>query len=188
MKAIRGVASPNMGFACQLLQWQKRVLKSRPPLPKPLPNASSQDFSGPFLRSEEMDASRSSAASSGIAVPDLPYSGDSFSVPMSLAVVGRGSGGSDEAISSNSVDVAACRMYRIAPHSPYDAMHLVPKIANFGDTALDPRGAFLIQVRIQPPLISFMLRFFCCYFPSALCQLHSRQRPLAPSACVTGQL
>ncbi len=28
VKSIRGVANPNIGFTCQLLQWQKRVATS----------------------------------------------------------------------------------------------------------------------------------------------------------------
>ncbi|XP_019163884.1 PREDICTED: protein-tyrosine-phosphatase MKP1-like isoform X2 [Ipomoea nil] len=75
VKAARGVTNPNMGFACQLLQCQKRVHA-------------------------------------------LPVS------PTSLL-----------------------RMYRIAPHSPYDPLHLVPKmLGEPGVKALDSRGAFLVHV------------------------------------------
>ncbi|KAA8533226.1 hypothetical protein F0562_033241 [Nyssa sinensis] len=75
VKAARGVTNPNMGFACQLLQCQKRVH----------------------------------------AVPTSP----------------------------NSV----LRMYRMAPHSPYDALHLVPKMLNHpGAQGLDSRGAFVVHV------------------------------------------
>ncbi|KAJ7956760.1 Protein-tyrosine-phosphatase MKP1 [Quillaja saponaria] len=75
VKAARGVTNPNMGFACQLLQCQKRVH----------------------------------------AVPASP----------------------------NSV----LRMYRMAPHSPYDPLHLVPKLINHpGAQGLDSRGAFIVQV------------------------------------------
>ncbi|KAA8529655.1 hypothetical protein F0562_034245 [Nyssa sinensis] len=75
VKAARGVTNPNMGFACQLLQCQKRVH----------------------------------------AVPASP----------------------------NSV----LRIYRMAPHSPYDALHLVPKMLNHPSArGLDSRGAFLIHV------------------------------------------
>lgn len=75
VKASRGVTNPNMGFACQLLQCQKRV----------------------------------------------------HAAPMS----------------PNSV----LRMYRLAPHSPYDPLHLVPKaVNNPGAGALDSRGAFVIHV------------------------------------------
>lgn len=39
------------------------------------------------------------------------------------------------------------RMYRIAPHSPYDPLHLVPKaVSSPGAAALDSRGAFVIHV------------------------------------------
>ncbi|WOL01951.1 hypothetical protein Cni_G10670 [Canna indica] len=75
VKAARGIADPNVGFACQLLQCQKRVH----------------------------------------AIPVSPSS--------------------------------ALRVYRMAPHSPYDPLHLVPKMLN--DTslaALDSRGAFIIHV------------------------------------------
>lgn len=40
------------------------------------------------------------------------------------------------------------QVYRMAPHSPYDATHLVPRAASpFGWAVLDPRGCFLVQVR-----------------------------------------
>ncbi|XP_027366756.1 protein-tyrosine-phosphatase MKP1-like [Abrus precatorius] len=75
VKNARGVTNPNMGFACQLLQCQKRVH----------------------------------------AVPASP----------------------------NSV----LRMYRMAPHSPYDPLHLVPKMVNHPCAqALDSRGAFIVHV------------------------------------------
>lgn len=75
VKAARGIANPNMGFACQLLQCQKRVH----------------------------------------AIPLSPNSG--------------------------------LRMYRLAPHSPYDALHLVPKMLNDPTpAALDSRGAFILHV------------------------------------------
>ncbi|VFQ99391.1 unnamed protein product [Cuscuta campestris] len=75
VKAARGIADPNMGFACQLLQCQKRVHA-------------------------------------------FPLS------PSSLL-----------------------RMYRIAPHSPYDPLHLVPKMLNDPTpSALDSRGAFIIHI------------------------------------------
>ncbi|XP_004502387.1 protein-tyrosine-phosphatase MKP1-like isoform X2 [Cicer arietinum] len=75
VKTARGVTNPNMGFACQLLQCQKRVH----------------------------------------AMPASP----------------------------NSI----LRMYRMAPHSPYDPLHLVPKMVNQpGSLALDSRGAFIVHV------------------------------------------
>ncbi|KAE8712109.1 Protein-tyrosine-phosphatase MKP1 [Hibiscus syriacus] len=75
VKAARGIADPNMGFACQLLQCQKRVHA-------------------------------------------FPLS------PSSLL-----------------------RMYRIAPHSPYDPLHLVPKMLNDPyPSVLDSRGAFIVQI------------------------------------------
>lgn len=75
VKAARGVTNPNMGFACQLLQCQKRVH----------------------------------------AVPASPNS--------------------------------MLRMYRMAPHSPYDPLHLVPKtVSHPGVQALDSRGAFVVHV------------------------------------------
>ncbi|WOH13651.1 hypothetical protein DCAR_0833161 [Daucus carota subsp. sativus] len=75
VKAARGVANPNMGFACQLLQCQKRVH----------------------------------------AVPASPNS--------------------------------MLRMYRMAPHSPYDPLHLVPKLLSHPHAdALDSRGAFIVHV------------------------------------------
>ncbi|CAJ1854046.1 unnamed protein product [Sphenostylis stenocarpa] len=75
VKTARAVTNPNMGFACQLLQCQKRVH----------------------------------------AMPASP----------------------------NSI----LRMYRMAPHSPYDPLHLVPKMVNQpGARALDSRGAFIIHI------------------------------------------
>ncbi|KAL2343111.1 hypothetical protein Fmac_004396 [Flemingia macrophylla] len=75
VKNARGVTNPNMGFACQLLQCQKRVHA-------------------------------------------MPVS------PTSLL-----------------------RMYRMAPHSPYDPLHLVPKtVYHPSPRALDSRGAFIVHV------------------------------------------
>ncbi|KAM7269945.1 hypothetical protein ACFE04_029159 [Oxalis oulophora] len=75
VKAARGIADPNMGFACQLLQCQKRVHA-------------------------------------------FPLS------PSSLL-----------------------RMYRMAPHSPYDPLHLVPKMLNDpSPSVLDSRGAFILHL------------------------------------------
>ncbi|GLT50892.1 hypothetical protein SLA2020_243470 [Shorea laevis] len=75
VKAARGIADPNMGFACQLLQCQKRV----------------------------------------------------HAVPLSPS--------------------SLLRMYKLAPHSPYDPLHLVPKLLNDpSPSALDSRGAFIIQI------------------------------------------
>ncbi|KAL9226388.1 hypothetical protein vseg_002207 [Gypsophila vaccaria] len=87
VKAAREVTNPNMGFACQLLQCQKRVH----------------------------------------AVPASP----------------------------NSV----VRMYRMAPHSPYDPLHLVPKILGIpGEQGLDSRGAFVVHV---PSAIYIWIGKFC---------------------------
>ncbi|KAM3236684.1 hypothetical protein P3L10_016721 [Capsicum annuum] len=41
----------------------------------------------------------------------------------------------------------ACQMYRVAPHSPYDPLHLIPKMLNDpSPSALDSRGAFIIHI------------------------------------------
>uniref|UniRef100_A0A1D1Y621 Dual specificity protein phosphatase 1B n=1 Tax=Anthurium amnicola TaxID=1678845 RepID=A0A1D1Y621_9ARAE len=75
VKAARGIANPNMGFACQLVQCQKRV----------------------------------------------------HAIPLS----------------PNSV----VRMYRMAPHSEYDPLHLVPKMLSEPSLlSLDSRGAFIVHV------------------------------------------
>ncbi|KAL7149175.1 hypothetical protein ABFS83_05G022300 [Erythranthe nasuta] len=75
VKTARGVANPNVGFACQLLQCQKRVH----------------------------------------ALPASPSS--------------------------------VIRMYRVAPHSPYDPLHLVPKmLSEPGADKLDSRGAFIVHI------------------------------------------
>ncbi|KAF3796811.1 Protein-tyrosine-phosphatase [Nymphaea thermarum] len=75
VKAARGITNPNMGFACQLLQCQKRV----------------------------------------------------HAVPLSPS--------------------SMVRMYRMAPHSPYDPLHLVPKLLSEPSvTALDSRGAFIVNI------------------------------------------
>ncbi|KAG6547301.1 hypothetical protein Mapa_011238 [Marchantia paleacea] len=72
VKTLRGVTSPNMGFAFQLMQWHSRILGS----------------------------------------PKSP----------------------------------TLRMFRMAPHSPFDPLHLVPKsVNNPSMAALDSRGAFVIQ-------------------------------------------
>ncbi|XP_071688622.1 protein-tyrosine-phosphatase MKP1-like [Rutidosis leptorrhynchoides] len=75
VKTARGVTDPNMGFACQLLNCQKRV----------------------------------------------------HNAPMSPK--------------------SAIRMFRIAPHSSYDPLHLVPKLLTQPNLkALDSRGAFIVHV------------------------------------------
>lgn len=75
VKGARGVTNPNMGFACQLLQCQKRVH----------------------------------------AVPASPNS--------------------------------MLRVYRMAPHSPYAPLHLVPKMLDQPCVdGLDSRGAFIVHV------------------------------------------
>ncbi|KAI3452659.1 hypothetical protein Pfo_009323 [Paulownia fortunei] len=75
VKTARGVTNPNVGFACQLLQCQKRVH----------------------------------------ALPASPTS--------------------------------VLRLYRMAPHSPYDPLHLVPKmLCEPGADRLDSRGAFIIHI------------------------------------------
>ncbi|GBG91824.1 hypothetical protein CBR_g53715 [Chara braunii] len=79
VKAARGVTNPNMGFACQLIQWQRRLLAG------------------------------AAAAAAG----------------------GGGGGGA--------------RLYRIAPHSHNDPLHLVHKLVlKPGVESLDTRGAFLL--------------------------------------------
>lgn len=75
VKAARGVTNPNMGFACQLLQCQKRV----------------------------------------------------HAMPISPSSI--------------------LRMYRMAPHSPYAPLHLVPKMVHYpSKLALDSRGAFIVHI------------------------------------------
>lgn len=87
VKAARGVTNPNMGFACQLLQCQKRV----------------------------------------------------HAMP----------------VSPNSM----LRMYRMAPHSPYDPLHLVPKMVHHpSKLGLDSRGAFVIHI---PSAIYIWIGKYC---------------------------
>lgn len=75
VKSARGIANPNVGFACQLMQCQKRV-HADPLSPKSM-----------------------------------------------------------------------VRMYRMAPHSEYDPLHLVPKmLSEPSPSALDSRGAFIIHI------------------------------------------
>lgn len=75
VKAARGITNPNMGFACQLLQCQKRV----------------------------------------------------HAAPMSPS--------------------SLLRMYRMAPHSSYASLHLVPKaVGKPSADALDSRGAFIVHI------------------------------------------
>lgn len=79
------------------------------------------------------------------------------------ALSGRGIGeasarASPSAMGPLSEEALAARrqVYRMAPHSPYDATHLVPKASSrFGWASLDPRGAFLVQVRLSCPLRTF---------------------------------
>ncbi|CAI7771304.1 unnamed protein product [Closterium sp. NIES-53] len=117
VKAIRGVASPNMGFACQLLQWQKRVLS--PPTPSsPLPPAASP---------------RALAA----AAADGTWGGGGAD----------SSGCNGESAGQGGRQMESVCVYRMAPHSPYDPLHLVPKmLTDVSVSALDPRGAFIVQV------------------------------------------
>ncbi|XP_058735762.1 protein-tyrosine-phosphatase MKP1-like [Vicia villosa] len=84
VKNARGVTNPNMGFASQLLQCQKRVVNVN-------------------------------ANANASAMPSSPSS--------------------------------VLRMYRMAPHSPYDPLHLVPKMVDKPCAkSLDSRGAFIVQV------------------------------------------
>ncbi|PNY10114.1 protein tyrosine phosphatase MKP1-like [Trifolium pratense] len=86
VKNARGVTNPNMGFACQLLMCQKRVVNVH-----------------------------SNANGNVNVMPSSP----------------------------NSV----LRMYRMAPHSPYDPLHVVPKMVDKPCAkALDSRGAFIVHV------------------------------------------
>lgn len=49
------------------------------------------------------------------------------------------------ALPSSPAASALPRAYRMAPHSPYDPLHLVPKAVDAASSALDSRGAFLIH-------------------------------------------
>ncbi|CAI5472098.1 unnamed protein product [Closterium sp. Yama58-4] len=120
VKDIRGVASPNMGFACQLLQWQKRVL-SPPPPSSPLPPAASPRALG---------AAAADGAGAGGGADSSGCNGES---------AGQGGQGGRQ--------MENVRVYRMAPHSPYDPLHLVPKMLTVVSvSSLDPRGAFIVQV------------------------------------------
>ncbi|KDP37397.1 hypothetical protein JCGZ_08408 [Jatropha curcas] len=111
VKAARGIADPNMGFACQLLQCQKRVHA-------------------------------------------FPLS------PSSLL-----------------------RMYRIAPHSPYDPLHLVPRMLNDpSPSALDSRGAFIVHI---PSAIYIWIGKYCEAIMErdargAVCQIVRYERAQGP--------
>ncbi|PON91471.1 Dual specificity phosphatase [Trema orientale] len=111
VKAARGIADPNMGFACQLLQCQKRVHA-------------------------------------------FPLS------PSSLL-----------------------RMYRLTPHSPYDPLHLVPKMLNDpSPSALDSRGAFIIHI---PSAIYVWIGMSCVAIMErdargAVCQIVRYERVQGP--------
>lgn len=115
VKAARGIADPNMGFACQLLQCQKRVHA-------------------------------------------FPLS------PSSLL-----------------------RMYRIASHSPYDPLHLVPKMLNDpSSSALDSRGAFIIHI---PSAIYVWIGKKCEAIMErdargAVCQIVRYERVQGPTAII----
>ncbi|CAI5941160.1 unnamed protein product [Closterium sp. NIES-65] len=111
VKAVRGVASPNMGFACQLLQWQKRILPPKSAAP-----------------------AAAATAAAAAAAPPAPVDPPTVSAAAAPAA-SEAAGG-----------VVRQHMYRMAPHSPYDALHLVPKTVPFSRNSLDPRGCFLVQV------------------------------------------
>ncbi|GJP84702.1 hypothetical protein CLOP_g14752 [Closterium sp. NIES-67] len=123
VKAVRGVASPNMGFACQLLQWQKRVL---PPKPPPAATPALADVAVSTTPADTAAPAPAAAGASSLPPPS------SKSPPLSAAALPGG--------------VVRQHMYRMAPHSPYDALHLVPKTVPFSRASLDPRGCFLVQV------------------------------------------
>ncbi|XP_048231617.1 protein-tyrosine-phosphatase MKP1 isoform X2 [Ricinus communis] len=111
VKSARGIADPNMGFACQLLQCQKRVHA-------------------------------------------FPLS------PSSLL-----------------------RLYRVAPHSPYDPLHLVPRMLNDpSPSALDSRGAFIIHI---PSAIYIWIGKYCEAIMErdargAVCQIVRYERAQGP--------
>ncbi|CAI5939841.1 unnamed protein product [Closterium sp. NIES-64] len=115
VKALRAVANPNMGFACQLLQWQTRILppSALDPPPTPQPTA-------------------------------LPPAAPAPAAAPAAAVAATASG-----VEEASGAASSCHMYRMAPHSPYDALHLVPKITTLSRHSLDPRGAFIVQIRTK---------------------------------------
>ncbi|CAI5464201.1 unnamed protein product [Closterium sp. Yama58-4] len=121
VKAIRGVASPNMGFACQLLQWQERVLppSALPPAHQPLLDGDDAHSSGQDGEDgEDSQAAREEQERERERQRERERERESV-----------------------------VRVYRMAPHSPYDAVHLVPKaVLEVGPRCLDPRGAFVIQV------------------------------------------
>ncbi|CAJ1938201.1 unnamed protein product [Sphenostylis stenocarpa] len=107
VKNARGITNPNIGFACQLLQCQKRV-HATPPSPS-----------------------------------------------------------------------SVLRMYRMAPHSAYDPLHLVPKMVNHPCAhALDSRGAFIVHV---PSTLYVWIgkecgSVMCCKARYAACQVVRYER------------
>lgn len=122
VKNARGVTNPNMGFACQLLQCQKRVVNVN---------------------------------SNVNAMPSSP----------------------------NSV----LRMFRMAPHSPYDPLHLVPKMVNKPCAKeLDSRGAFIVHV---PSAIYVWIgkncsSVMCCNARLAATQVVRYEKANAPILCI----
>ncbi|PPR84206.1 hypothetical protein GOBAR_AA36513 [Gossypium barbadense] len=174
VKAARGIADPNMGFACQLLQCQKRVhafplspssllrmyrIAPHSPydplhlVPKMLndPSPSVLDSRGAFIVQipsavyiwigkncesiMERDARGAYVkAARGIADPNMGFACQLLQCQKRVHAF---------PLSPSSL----LRMYRIAPHSPYDPLHLVPKMLNDpSPSVLDSRGAFIVQI------------------------------------------
>ncbi|CAI5520217.1 unnamed protein product [Closterium sp. Naga37s-1] len=158
VKDIRGVASPNMGFACQLLQWQKRVLSPPPPSSPLLPAASPRALA----------VAAADGTGAGGSADSSRCNGES-----------AGQGGQGKRQMEN------VRVYRMAPHSPYDPLHLVPKmLTDVSVSALDPRGAFIVQrtLRCSSPCVPFSFSVFL--LPrSTVASPKPASHPVALTAC-----
>ncbi|CAI7763828.1 unnamed protein product [Closterium sp. NIES-53] len=180
VKALRAVANPNMGFACQLLQWQTRILPASALDPPPTPQPTARPPAAP-------DASDASAAVATCGAGGAAEAEAAAAASGGKLLAARATGGGDDTAGQGAAAAAAaalhvpqqpaqpsvaepaltsgaamesgaaeasgaagsCHMYRMAPHSPYDALHLVPKITALSRHSLDPRGAFIVQVSFE---------------------------------------
>ncbi|CAI5525636.1 unnamed protein product [Closterium sp. Naga37s-1] len=185
VKALRAVANPNMGFACQLLQWQTRILPASALDPPPTPQPSARPPAAPAPDASDASAASATCGAGGAAEAEAAAAAAAAASGGKL-LAARATGGGDDTAGQGAAAAAAalhvpqqpaqpsvaepaltsgaamesgvaeasgaagsCHMYRMAPHSPYDALHLVPKITALSRHSLDPRGAFIVQIRTK---------------------------------------
>lgn len=116
IKYARGVANPNMGFACQLVQWQKRV-----------PNMQRNSTTAQF---DELAANEQSAS-------ELALQYNSREPQPSFRASGASSPGS--------VAGSTTKCYIVLPLNKSDPSYCVAKAHHPPSAGLDPRGAYVIK-------------------------------------------